>query len=385
MVGADSRSLSVVLMVFENHPRLPGEAIGRKTYYGSSRDSALAGPTPPVHSFIMTRNLFIGSMVVLLPLGGLTAQEVKESEQSLDIETRKASIANLETHIAQREERLAEWGKDIVGLDARIENRVDELVKLLAGITDSQESRMRVSQLKKDAIEGLKRGINLYVTKRKQVREMVRTGDASALGDLDKFDVRIIKRVDQIADLTKSIPTHQDVDKYEASGSTYWNGYYDENSRISDEWKQNRRDSLQSDKQRDDVAKALRASLERLDQRRRTLNDLLANREITDSARQLYYTELGQVDAYEDHLKKQLQAITTSTGGGGKAVGRDQAHDIERLIDDARIDLREDVSSLFRAYDRFVKGRAYLEDLKANLAARKEWLEKNAPAASPGK
>jgi hypothetical protein len=65
-------------------------------------------------------------------------------------------------------------------------------------------------------------------------------------------------------------------------------------------------------------------------------------------------------------------------------VGRSQAHDIEQLIDDARTDLREDVSSLFRAYDRFVKGRAYLETLKANLAARKEWTEKHGPATSPG-
>ena len=105
--------------------------------------------------------------------------------------------------------------------------------------------------------------------------------------------------------------------------------------------------------------------------------------ELTDSARQLYYTELGQIDAYEEHLKAQLQDITRATSGGGEAVGRDQAHDIEQLIDDARIDLREDVASLFRAYDRFVKGRSYLEDLKANLAARKEWLEKNAPSGTP--
>jgi hypothetical protein len=47
------------------------------------------------------------------------------------------------------------------------------------------------------------------------------------------------------------------------------------------------------------------------------------------------------------------------------------------LIEDARKDLREDVASLFRAYDQYAKGRAYFEELKANLAARKEWLEKN--------
>lgn len=320
-----------------------------------------------------TSLLLVG--LAIIPFAGL----ISEEKPATDLEVRKASVANLEEHIKQREERLAEWGKDIVALDARIEKRVDELVRMLAGVTDSQESRSRISQLKNESIEGLKRGIDMYVAKRKEVSERIRSGDSSSLGDLGKFDQRIVKRVDQITELAKSIPTHQDIAKYETTGRSYWNGYYDENSRISEEWRQNRRDSIQSDKQRDDVSKALRETLARLDQRRRSLNDLLTHRQVTESARELYYTELGQIDAFEDHLNAQLRDLATSTSAGGKAVGRDQAHDIEMLIDDARKDLREDVASLFRAYDQFAKGRAYLEGLKENLAARKEWLEKNTP------
>jgi len=334
----------------------------------------------------MTRALFIGGIVALIPLGGLKAQDKPTSEAPVDIEARKASVANLETLITQREARLAEWGKDIVELDARIEKRVAELVTMLAGVKDSQESRTSVTNIKKEAIEALKRGIDLYVTKRKQVRELVRTGDTAALGDLDKFDKRIITRVDQIAELTKSIPSHEDVDKYESDGgSSYWNGYYYESSRVSEEWKQNRRDTNQSHKVREDTTKALRETLDRLDQRRRSLKDLLANRQITDSARQLYNEELGQIDAYQDHLNAQLRDIATGGGNSGREVGREQAHDIAELIDDSRKDLREDVSRLFRSYDQFVRGRGYLEELKTNLAARKDWLEKNAagkPAAN---
>jgi uncharacterized coiled-coil protein SlyX len=325
----------------------------------------------------MNRNTLISCLAALVPIGGLNAQNAKESKEPIDIEARKASVANLETHIAQREQRLSEWGKDIVELDARIEKRVDELVKMLANLRDSEESKTAVTQLKKDAIEGLKNGIRMYVEKRKAIGEMVRTGEESAMGDLAKFDERIIKRVDQIADLTESIPAHEDVKKYESDGGTYWNGYYHENSRISDEWRQNRRDEIQSDQLRDQTTKALRETLERLDQRRRSLKDLLANREITESAKKLYISELGQIAAYEDHLNARLRDVTTSTGGAGQAVDRDQAHDIENLIIDARADLREDVARLFRSYDQFVKGRAYLTDLKENLAARKEWLKKN--------
>lgn len=329
----------------------------------------------------MTRTLLIGSLAAFIPVTGLFAEEIPNAV--MDLAARKESVANLETHIAQREQRLAEWARDIAQLDTRIEKQVEDLVKMLSGLRDSQESRTKVTQLKKSAIEGLKRGIDLYAKKRKEIREMVRTGGDEALVDLAKIDQRILKRVDQIAELTKSIPTHDDVEKYESDGgSSYWDGYYHETSRVSDEWKQNRRDTSQSDQQREDTTKALKEALERLDQRRRSLKDLLANRNLSESARTLYNTELGQIDAYEDHINAQLRDVAVGGGGGGRAIGRDQAHDIEALLEDARRDLREDVSRLFLTYDQYVRGRAYLEGLKENLAARKEWLEKNAPKAS---
>jgi hypothetical protein len=84
-------------------------------------------------------------------------------------------------------------------------------------------------------------------------------------------------------------------------------------------------------------------------------------------------------------LKTRLDEVTAGTADKGtKAIGRDQAHDVESLIADARVDLREDVSRLFRSYDQFVRGRAYLEGLKQDLIARKEWLEKNAAEPSGG-
>ena len=333
----------------------------------------------------MNPTFLLGSLLALLPLTLLRAQDAPAADTPIDMEARKASVANLELHISQREARLAEWGRDIVELDARIERRVDELVKLLASLKDSQESRTAVTQMKKEAIEGLRKGIELYARKRREVREQIRTGETSALGDLGKFDERIIRRVDQIAELSKSIPTHHDVEKYEPDGSgSYWNGYYYESSRISGEWKQNRRDTRASDQVRKQTAESLREGLERIDQRRRSLTAMLADRTTTDAARQLCQAELGQIDAYEDHLQAQLHEVTTGGGGGTQEVGRDQAHDIGKLLADARKDLREDVARLFRSYDQFAAGRAYLADLKANLAARKEWLAKHAgetPAA----
>jgi hypothetical protein len=293
----------------------------------------------------------------------------------IDLEARKASVVNLEAHIAQREERLGDLSKDIITLDARIEKRVAELVKMLAELRDSKDSRSKVSQMKKDAIEGLQRGI--------EMREKVRTGDETALGDLGKFDERITTRVEQIVELTKSFPTHKDVEKYESDGSSYWNGYYYENTRISEDWRQNRRDNIRTGQQRDDTVEAIRGAIERLDQRRRSLKDLLANRTLTETARKLYVQELGQIDAYTDKLNTEMSDVVTHSGSGGsRQPGLDEAIDIGNLLEDARKDLRGDVSNLFRLYDEFARERSKTAALKENLVARKEWLEKNAAPVS---
>lgn len=298
----------------------------------------------------------------------------------IDLEARKASVVNLESQISQRESRLAELGQDIMTLDRRIEKRVDELVKMLADTTDSQDSKRKVSQIKLEAIQGLRRAIDLYSAKRKEMSERIKKGNEAALGDLGKFDQRINARIDQIVELSKSFPAHEDVKKYESDGGSYWGGYYNENTRISEEWKQSRRDDAQGKKQRDEITAAIREGIERLDQRRRSLKDLLANRNPSDTARKLYDQELGQIDAQTENLQKQLAEVTMSTGGATRQPSLDEAVDLGELFEDARKDLRADVSSLFRLYDEFDRGRAYLNELKENLAARKAWLDKNAPA-----
>lgn len=300
----------------------------------------------------------------------------------IDMEARKASVVNLESQIAQRETRLAEVREDIKTLDGRIEKRIDSVVKLLADTRDSQDSKRKISQIKQDAIQGLRRAIDLYVAKRKEIAERVKSGDEDALGDLGKFDERITTRVAQIVEISKSFPAYQDVKKYESDGGDYWNGYYYENSRISEEWKQNRRDKTQTNQQRDEVTTAIKEGIARLDQRRRSLQDMLDNRKPSEAARKLYTQELGQIDAQTENLNAQLAELATPTGGASRTPSLEEAVDLGQLLDDARKDLRGDVSSLFRLYDSFDRERFRLTEMKTNLAARKEWLEKNVPATN---
>jgi len=322
-----------------------------------------------------TRNL----LITLVSFSACLSAE--PADTIIDLEARKASVVNLEAQIGQREARLAELGDEIVALDARIEKRVAELVSMLAGLRDSKDSRYKVSQIKHDAIERLHAGIEMYARKRAEMAEKVRKGDSSALGDLNKIDQRNLTRVEQIVELTKSFPTHRDVEKYESAGSdSYWRGYYHENTRISEDWKQNRRDGNQSDKQRDDTTAELRKGIERMESLRRDLAGQLENKKLSEENRNLVVQELGQKDAVIERLRSQLQEVALGEGGGGtRQPSRDEAIDIEHLLQDSRKDLRDDVSRLFRLYDVFAAERAKSAALKENLEARKAWLEQNSP------
>lgn len=319
--------------------------------------------------------------MALIPAIGLKAQE--KSAPAIDLEVRQASVANLETHIAQREQRLAERGRDIVELDTRIEKRVDELVKMLAGLPDSGKPGGGVTQLKQEVLQGLRRGIEAYATKRREVAELARTGTAAANNEFGKFDERIAKHVEQIADLTKSVPADKDAETYESGGGSYWNGYYYEHNLISNEPNQKRSDTKLSAKQAETTARDLRKSLERVDLRRRSLKKLLAKSGVTDAAKQLYTRELGRLAANEDHLQARLRDITVASLAEGKPVATDPAHDLSKLIEDSRRDLREDVARLFLCYDQFAADRNYVEYLKASLAARKDGLGENPPKEEP--
>ncbi|MGL5018019.1 MAG: hypothetical protein ACRDBP_07800, partial [Luteolibacter sp.] len=91
---------------------------------------------------------------------------------------------------------------------------------------------------------------------------------------------------------------------------------------------------------------------------------------------------LGQIDAQIENLKSELVQVSLPTGGATRTPSLDEAVDMGQLLDDTRKDLRADVSELFRLYDSFDQERFRVTEMQENLAARKEWLEKNAPAAN---
>lgn len=298
---------------------------------------------------------------------------------------RVKSVENLKQHIAQRQARFDMLKQDLKTLDSRVEKQVRDIVKTLAGLKDSNDWKTTVANIKDDVIKGLERTIWIYRQKRMDVFERMRKNSNVPKEELENtmkvFDERIGKRLAQIMELAKSFPGHEDVKKYESLGSTYYNGWDEENSRISADWRQNRRASTAGRTTRRDLMKELEKALDRNQARRASIAGALANRKLSDRERELQQEELGRVDASIDNLKAQRRQLALPGTGGERAIGDGQAHDAGKMLDDARSDLSRDFGDIIRKYSELDAERARIFDLRANLAAREEWLKNHPPPA----
>jgi len=314
------------------------------------------------------------------PLPGQTTEA-----PPLDYEARVQSVATMKDYIAQREARFAVLKQDLLTLDARVEERIDYLVKTLAGLKDSNDSKTKVANLKEDVIAGLRRTITTYRQKRMEIFERQRkeqtVPEAELAANIDAFDKRIGKRIGQIMELVQSLPGHQDVPKYESDGGSYNNGWYEETSRISDEWKQNRRQSANTDAERRDLLKDLNTAIDSNDNRRRALVESLTKGKLSAKDRSIKQQELGRTDALLDNLKQRRRELAVPGDTASRELGMSEASDVEKMIRDSVGDLSQDFQDIFRKYNDLDKERTRLRGLENNLKAREEWLQKNPPPA----
>lgn len=319
-------------------------------------------------------------IIIALSMGVALSQT---TPAPIDYEARVKSVATIKEHIAEREERFALLKKDLIDMDARLEKQVDAIIKRLATLKDSNDSRTLVANMKDDVMDGLIRNIWVYRQKRVTVFERMRNENIVPKEELEKtlktFDDHINKRVSQVMELAKSFPGHLDLKKYESYGTSYYDGYEQEDVRISEDWKQNRRDNTSGRQARKEILTTLETAIETNQNRRATILNTLANSKISEKEKALQQEELGRTEATIDNLKSQRSELVLPNAEAGKEIGGGEAHDIKQLLDDARADLSRDFTDIMRKYSDLETERTRIYELKNNLQAREEWLKNNPP------
>ena len=304
----------------------------------------------------------------------------------MTMEERKRSINEMEAHILERQERASALSDDIKRLDERLESQIQKIVTKLEKVKDSTSSQVRVAQTKENAIEGLKRTIDYYVRKRDDLVQALRSGNSklpqeTLKSDLKVFDERINKRVEQIIGIAESFTEHKELSKYIRTGNRNrgW-GRGGSSVRINEQWLFNRKSVRHTDKQTADIAKAIEDALGRLDRRSATLTENLKSTKLTPQQKEILEEELTHNEKMFNDRLAQLEKIDANSGGAAtQSIDRNQAFTIQKSIEDSTSDLRADFFSIFEKYDQLNKQRELINAMEVNLAARKKWLEENAP------
>jgi hypothetical protein len=324
--------------------------------------------------------------LALIPLLALNALNAQTATNTMTLAEKKASVVQLEKNIEARKERLQELVSDIKTLDDRTEKKIDKIVETLKGLEDSQSSKTRITRLKGEAIGGLKNSITAYNTERRKIFERIRkdnTAASDALSEyIDQLDTRIQKRADQIMELAKSMPPSADVEKYESDGGTYYNGWYHEDTRISEEWRQNRRQGVATDNELRDITQALEGAIKDLDRRIMLIKAKLKNDKLSPANTTLAKQELARTEVILGNRKSELLDLTTESGSdtgttNGAEADKDTADRLTEMFASARGDIREDHWTVIKKYDEAVDERDTIIKMKANLEARKKWLAEN--------
>lgn len=304
------------------------------------------------------------------------------SAVDMTMEERRQSVVTLEQHIEQREQRLEHLADDIRTIDGRVEKGIADIVTMVSSIRDSKDSKLRVAKLKGDIVSRLRKTIEFYETQRNGIREQLRKEETAIPretlnADLKRFNERIEKRVEQIEKIAASFPEPKDLEKYVVTDTYSWGWMTYQNQKISEEWKQNRRDSKQTDSMQKKFLEGLEESIEHLKQRNAYLAEKLKGTSITPAERELYESDVVSNEALIELRQNQAKEFLEKPPAKGKEVSQNSAHNTELLIRDMLGDLREDFFSIFRKYSELNKERADLEKLHVNLAARQAWLKEN--------
>ncbi|HEX5176981.1 MAG TPA: hypothetical protein VFV83_08130, partial [Chthoniobacteraceae bacterium] len=205
-----------------------------------------------------------------------------------------------------------------------------------------------------------KKSIRYYQTKRATLQEELRRPSLLRLTDEQKrkgigiFDARIEKRIAQILAVQKSLPAHEDYDRYRVTGSNWTGATY----AVNEDHRQNARVTSFTNSQRKEIAEGLRRSIATIEQQNRALK---ANQAPAD--------EILKNDALLAERREQLASALTAAPTTTRMIGQKEALDLDKALQLAIAELRRDFTVLFTRYSTYLHELAALNQTRNALAA----------------
>lgn len=257
--------------------------------------------------------------------------------------------------VRSREQRTTLLRDELKAQDARIEARIDSIVTALESITDSKDTRTKVTRMKETTVDAFLKNIEYFRQKRAVLfeelrRPTLRLTDEQKRRGIEVFDQHIEKRVAQIVALQKSLPAHEDYERYNVHGG----GNRGPTFSVNEDFKQNQRLTARTNSQRDELTAAARKTIAQLEQQNRTLKSQHAPA-----------AEIAKNEALIAERQKQLAEVLTPPSGAGRQIGKKDAADLDAALKKAGAELRGEFNTLFARYHALMQELAALNVARA--------------------
>lgn len=263
-------------------------------------------------------------------------------------ETKEAKIKRGEEIISRLEGAVAHYGKkseeltsELLAMDGVVEKKIDLLVEVLSSLKDSTDSGTRIENNKVDLIEGLRKSIAFYQSRRaeKEARFLSIQNEATKddlKGDMDFLDERSEKRIGQIMELTKSFTQHEETNKYiyEHKKIPGANAYKTDR-KVSPEYKQSKKAAGVGAHKREQLMDEMQGGVDKLVRENKVLQTNLrgaANQEAYDA-------RLSEIERNEELIQELSEKIYELSFEGSEVKlleveDSEEAHDIELEVRD---------------------------------------------------
>jgi len=292
------------------------------------------------------------------------------------------NIAQWESVLAARERRANLIRDEIKAMDARIEARGDALLASLRSIGDSKDSRSKVARMKEETIQAIRRNIDYYRSKRAALKEELRRPTlnltvAEKRTMIASFDTRIEKRIGQILDLLKSLPTHKEYERYKVEGSTWAGPTY----AVNEDYVQNQRLVTITNRLQREIEAGLRASIARLERENKMLNaELQAS---NYSSPKDLTGEIAKNEALIEERRNQISVVRSFVSTPTRKVSQREAIDFDHERNNTVAQLRLDFDNLFARYNNLLPELSIINSTRSAIAAAKARTLKATPTPAP--
>ncbi len=273
--------------------------------------------------------------------------------------------------LAASRQREAALRDDVMALDAQTDARVAELVSLLKNVQDSTESKTEVMHTKKQAIEGLKKWVQLYAQERgKRLGQLQRGGTAESKAGLqkevDNIEQEMNDRVSDIVELAASMSTREELTKYE-----YYSTDVGVVAHQRDEYKAANRQASLADHAQDGIEADLEKAIAGLERDIALVPQRLP--------RDQQAAELARLNALLDERRQNLRELSSASPSKARAVGDREANQMDRELRFAQ----EDIRALWAQLQAKASELSVERQRRAQLESRVRLLERDAAAPAP--